>query len=330
MKPTTRPAIRPSDALNSRLRSSRTCSISVIEPSAARWNLLGPRRRRRATANAPGGVSCRGRAGPGRPPGRRDRSGDLSAAAAGARPGRPPSPRRRCRREALGLRLDDPQRPAQRARRVRQPLRAEQQDEHHHEMMMCHGLRAPMGLQLGRIMDSSVCVGPSYVCFLVTAPAEPVRRGQARERSGVGTVTESLTTVDRGAVVCLGPRPRRPPARIVRRSSRRARLRPAAPRPACSALQPRQRPGAARPAGRSTRHDGRQQHHHGQHDGRDPDPHHHARHLSRPRRRRTRPGRRRPAPRIRSTSSAGATTVTSGPRPSTQPPRPAEVGDPHA
>jgi hypothetical protein len=42
MKPTIRPATIPSDAQKSRFRSSRTCSISVMEPSAACSNLLGP------------------------------------------------------------------------------------------------------------------------------------------------------------------------------------------------------------------------------------------------------------------------------------------------
>src|SRR2546430_1892454 len=44
-QPATMPTRMPSEALNSRLRSSRRCSSRVIEPSAARWNWV-PRRRR--------------------------------------------------------------------------------------------------------------------------------------------------------------------------------------------------------------------------------------------------------------------------------------------
>src|SRR5438477_5485277 len=44
-QPTIMPASTASDDLNSLLRSSCRCSSSVTEPSAARWNWVGPRRR---------------------------------------------------------------------------------------------------------------------------------------------------------------------------------------------------------------------------------------------------------------------------------------------
>src|SRR4051794_26689938 len=124
------PARMARQALNSRLRSSRRCSMSDIEPSAARSNWLGPRRRRTGLTRTPGGSAL------GRLVHRlrlrhvrrlvvRDlrlqrravilRVGLLLDALVVA--------------QALRLGLDDAQRTAQAARRVRQLLRPEQKDQ---------------------------------------------------------------------------------------------------------------------------------------------------------------------------------------------------------
>src|SRR4051812_45184979 len=110
-------------ARNNRVRSSRMCSMSVIEPSEARWKLVGWRRPRSLTL-----VVRLVLAGPLY---RVQRRGHV------VRDQRSPTGRRLRLAghvvigQATGLGLEDAQRTAQPAGRVGQALRTEQQNEQH-------------------------------------------------------------------------------------------------------------------------------------------------------------------------------------------------------
>src|SRR5262245_13200286 len=186
MKPTISPPTMPRLALNRRLRSSLRCSISVIEPSAARSNCVGPRLPSRGitagarvllVAHPLNGVDDR-------------RWRRLVVRRLGQRlatvlrvgllveliiVG-----------EALRLRLDDPQRATERTGRVRQPFGAEEQDQHHNQDDDVPRLQNPThGVASCWSIGSS---GPSYVHRADVPPpaaSRPPSRPPCAHRAGL-------------------------------------------------------------------------------------------------------------------------------------------------
>src|SRR5919202_1542417 len=203
-RPTISPPSTPSEPLNSRLRSSRRCSMSVMEPSAARWNWDGPFRRTsrltagpaarylswtRSTGSTTGGGD--GRSSPAAVSGwRPDCASALVAGSSSARP----------LVSALRMRIDRPRARAASGRRFAPNSSTRTTTS----TAMCHGRSVPT--PIGSTSSCRLLSSPSYVCR--PAPPGPPPRGGCAAAAGPAAA----------------PRPgRAPPARTRRARSNRSR-----------------------------------------------------------------------------------------------------------